>query len=171
MAGSGNGPEFDYCMKLAEKLAPKITIHGFVSHRRLSELMKKAHIQVLPSFFEGLPLVLFEGLASGCRLIATDLSGFSEVFCNTKKDTVELIQLPPLETIDQPYPKDEAFLENQLCEKILNKIDAVRKSPDFDDPQAEMIASSYKWPSVFKRILSVYNSAIHRKHRFRTSLL
>lgn len=171
MAGSGNGPEFDYCMKLAEKLAPKVTIHGFVNHHRLSELMKTAHIQVLPSFFEGLPLVLFEGLASGCRLIATDLSGFSEVFCNAKKDTVELIQLPPLETIDQPYQKDEAFLENQLCERILNKIDAVRKSPDFDDPQAEMIASSYKWPSVFERILSVYNSAIHRKHRFRTSLL
>jgi glycosyltransferase involved in cell wall biosynthesis len=167
MAGSGNGPEYDYCMKLAEKLAPKLTIHGFVSHRRLSELMKKAHIQVLPSFFEGLPLVLFEGLASGCRLIATDLSGFSEVFCNAKKDTVELIQLPPLETIDQPYPKDEAFLENQLCKSILNKMDNVRKSPDFDDPQAEMIASSYKWPSVFERILSVYDSAIHRKHRFR----
>jgi hypothetical protein len=38
----------------------------------------------------------------------------------------------------------EAFLENQLCERILNKIDAVRKSPDFDNPQAEMIASCFK---------------------------
>jgi glycosyltransferase involved in cell wall biosynthesis len=163
MAGSGNGTEYDYCMKLAEKLAPKVTNHGFVNHRRLSELMKKVHIQVLPSFFEGLPLVLFEGLASGCRLIATDLSGFSEVFCNAKKDTVDLIQLPPLETIDKPYQKDEAFLENQLCKSILNKMDAARKSPDFDDPQAEMIASSYKWPSVFERILSVYHSVINQK--------
>jgi len=171
MAGSGNGPEYDYCMELAEKLAPRVTIHGFVSHRRLSEIMKKAHIQVLPSFFEGLPLVLFEGLASGCRLIAANLSGFSEVFCNAKRDTVDLIQLPTLETIDQPYQKDEAFLENELCKSILNKIDAVRKSPDFDDPQAEMIASSYKWPGVFKRILSVYNNTIHRKKRFRLPLL
>ncbi len=40
MAGSGNGPEYDYCMELAEKLAPGVTIHGFVSHRRLSEIMK-----------------------------------------------------------------------------------------------------------------------------------
>jgi glycosyltransferase involved in cell wall biosynthesis len=170
MAGSGNGPEYDYCMELLETLAPKVTIHGFVSHRRLSELMKKAHVQVLPSFFEGLPLVLFEGLASGCRLIATDLSGFSEVFCNAKRDTVDLIQLPPLETIDQPYQKDEAFLENELCKSILNKIDAVRKSPDFDDPQAEMIGTSYKWTSVFERILSVYNDAIHRKKWFRLPL-
>ncbi len=126
---------------------------------------------MLPSFFEGLPLVLFEGLASGCRLIAANLSGFSEVFCNAKRDTVDLIQLPTLETIDQPYQKDEAFLENELCKSILNKIDAVRKSPDFDDPQAEMIASGYKWPSVFERILSVYNNTIHRKKRSRLPLL
>lgn len=162
MAGGGNGPEYDSCMNLAEKLAPKLTIHGFVSHRRLAELMKKAHIQVLPSFFEGLPLVLFEGLASGCRLIATDLSGFSGVFRNAKRDTVDLIPLPPLETIDRPYQKDESFLEHQLCKSILDKMDAVRKSPDFDDPQAELIASGYKWPSVFERILSVYNSAAIR---------
>ncbi len=168
MAGSGKGPEYDHCMELAEKLAPKVTIHGFVSHQRLSELMKKAHVQVLPSFFEGLPLVLFEGLASGCRLIATSLSGFSEVFCQAKKDTVDLIQLSPLETIDRPYQKDEAFLENELCKSILNKIDAVRKSPDFDDPQAEIIASSYTWPRVFERILSVYKDAIQQKRRFQS---
>ena len=171
MAGGGSGPEYEYCMKLAEKLASKVTIHGFVSHRRLSELMKMAHVQVLPSFFEGLPLVLFEGLASGCRLITTSLSGFSEVFRNVKKDTVDLIRLPPLETIDKPYQKDEAFLENELCESILNKIDSVRKSPDFEDPQAEMIASSYKWPSVFERILSVYKNAVDGKNSSRSPSL
>ena len=165
MAGGGNGSEYDHCMELAGKLAPKVTVHGFVSHRRLSELMKKAHVQVLPSFFEGLPLALFEGLASGCRLIATGLSGFSEVFRNAKTDTVELIQLPPLETIDRPFQKDEAFLEKKLCKSILNKIDAVRKAPDFDDPQAETIASSYTWPRVFKRILSVYKDAVCGKKR------
>ncbi len=163
MAGGGNGPEFDYCMALAGKLAPKVTIHGFVSHHRLSEIMKKAHVQVLPSFFEGLPLVLFEGLASGCRLIATSLPGFSQVFCGAKKDTVDLIRLPPMKTIDQPYQEDEPFLENELCQRILDKIDAVKQSPDFDDPQAETIASSYKWSSIFRRILSVYHTAICQK--------
>jgi glycosyltransferase involved in cell wall biosynthesis len=164
MAGGGNGPEYDRCIELAEKLAPKVTIHGFVSHRRLSELMKQAHVQVLPSFFEGLPLALFEGLASGCRLIATRLSGFSEVFRDAKKDTVDLIPLPPLETIDRPYAKDAAFLERKLTESILDKIDAVKKSPDFDDPQAEKIASSYTWSRVFRRVLSVYDDAIRQKN-------
>ncbi len=164
MAGSGHGPEFDNCMDLAEKLGPKVTNHGYVTHHRLSKLMKKAHIQVLPSFFEGLPLVLFEGLASGCRIITTNLSGFSETFGNARIDTVDLIQLPPLETIDQPYQKDEATLENALYESLLNMIDAVKQSPDFDDPHAETVARNNTWPLVFNRILSVYRDAVHQKN-------
>jgi len=161
MAGSGHGAEFDNCIGLAEKLGPKVTNHGYVNHRQLSELMKKAHIQVLPSFFEGLPLVLFEGLASGCRIITTNLSGFSEIFGDAKRDTIDLIDLPPLETIDRPYQKDETQLEDGLCKSILNMIDAAKKSPDFDDPQAELIASLYTWPRVFERIRSVYNDVFH----------
>ncbi len=60
MAGSGKGPEFEECITLAKKLGQKVTIHGYVTQHQLSALMKKAHIQLLPSFFEGLPLVLFE---------------------------------------------------------------------------------------------------------------
>jgi glycosyltransferase involved in cell wall biosynthesis len=161
MAGGGSGSEFDRCMDLAEKLGRKVTNHGYVTHRRLSELMKKAHIQVLPSFFEGLPLVLFEGLASGCRIITTQLSGFHEIFGKAKRDTINLIPLPPLETIDRPHRKDEAHLENALCQSMVKMITVVKKSPNVDDPQAEKIASEYTWPRVFDRTLSVYRDAIH----------
>ncbi len=164
MAGSGKGPEFDDCIDLAEKLGRKVTNHGYVTHRRLSELMKQAHIQVLPSFFEGLPLVLFEGLASGCRVITTELSGFNEIFGNANSDTIDLIQLPPLETIDRPYQKDEADLENGLCQRILNMMAAVKKYPNVDDPQAEKIASRYAWPRIFERTLSVYRDAVDQKN-------
>ena len=163
MAGSGDGPEFNNCIDLAEKLGRRVTNHGYVTHRRLSELMKMAHVQVLPSFFEGLPLVLFEGLASGCRIITTNLSGFKEIFGNANSDTINLIQLPPLETIDRPYQKDEAQLEKVLGKSILSMIAAVKKSADFDDPQAEKIASNYTWPRVFQRTLAVYHDAL-RQH-------
>jgi len=162
MAGSGNGPEFDDCLDLIEKLAPKVTNYGYINHRRLAELMKRAHVQVLPSFFEGLPLVLFEGLASGCRIITTNLSGFAEIFGQAQRDTVDLIQLPPLETIDRPFQKDQAALEKALRKSLLDMIASVKKAPDFSDPRAEMIASNYTWPRVFERTLSVYNVAIHQ---------
>jgi glycosyltransferase involved in cell wall biosynthesis len=165
MAGGGDGPEFNNCMDLAEKLGRRVTTHGYVTHRRLSELMKMTHVQVLPSFFEGLPLVLFEGLASGCRIITTNLSGFKEIFGRASNDTINLIQLPPLETIDRPYQKDEAHLEKVLSKSILSMLAAVKKSPNFDDPQAEKIAVNYTWPRVFQRTLAAYKDALRRHAR------
>ena len=163
LAGSGSGPEFDECLGLAEKLGSQVTNHGYVSHRLLAKLMKQAHIQVLPSFFEGLPLVLFEGLASGCRIITTDLSGFDEIFGKARQSTIHRIPLPPLESIDRPYPNDEALLEDALCKSLLDMLATVRKTPDFSDPYAEKIASGYTWPLIFKRTLSVYNDVAHQK--------
>jgi len=165
MAGSGDGPEFSNCIELAKKLGRRATNHGYVTHHRLAELMKMAHVQVLPSFFEGLPLVLFEGPASGCRIITTNLSGFQEIFGSANSDTINLIQLPPLKTIDRPYQKDEAQLEKELCQSILSMIAAVKKSPDFDDPQAEKIAANFTWPCVFQRTLAVYNDALRQHAR------
>ncbi|MGD9006930.1 MAG: glycosyltransferase family 4 protein [Desulfobacteraceae bacterium] len=160
VAGGGNGPEFDMCIDLVRQLGDRVTLHGYVSHRRLAELMKQAHIQVLPSFFEGLPLVLFEGLASGCRVITTELPGFCEIFGKAREDTVRLISLPPLETIDRPYQKDEAWLLDVLSQSLLEMIATARRFPDVDDPQAEKIASDYTWSRVFKRTLSIYGTVV-----------
>ena len=162
MAGSGSGPEYDRCIELAGQLGDRVTLHGHVSHERLSELMQQAHIQILPSFFEGLPLVLFEGLASGCRVIATELTGFREIFGRAQRDTVRLIPLPPLETIDRPFQKDEALLIENLADSLVDMISVARRAPDFDDPQAEQIAADYTWPRVFARTLSIYRQLVQQ---------
>jgi glycosyltransferase involved in cell wall biosynthesis len=162
LAGGGQGPEFDDCMRLAEKLDRKITFHGYVNHQHLSKLMKKAHVQVLPSFFEGLPLVLFEGLASGCRVITTRLPGFDEIFGGAGKENIDLISLPPLETIDRPFAEDEKRLEDALGESLSKMIARVRLSPNMHDPQVDKIADDYTWPKVFERILPVYLSVTRK---------
>lgn len=162
LAGGGQGPEFDDCMRLAEKLDRKITFHGYVNHQHLSKLMKKAHVQVLPSFFEGLPLVLFEGLASGCRVITTRLPGFDEIFGGAGKENIDLISLPPLETIDRPFAEDEKRLEDALGESLSKMITRVRLSPNMHDPQVDKIADDYTWPKVFERILPVYLSVTRK---------
>ncbi len=162
IAGGGNGPEYDLCIDLAGQLGDRVTLHGYVSHRRLAQLMKRSHVQVLPSFFEGLPLVLFEGLASGCRVITTELPGFREIFGRASRDTVRLIPLPPLETIDRPYRKDEARLIDDLSQSLLEMIAHARRFPDVHDPQADQIASEYTWPQVFERTLSVYEAVVHK---------
>lgn len=163
MAGGGQGPEYETCLGLAGRLGTRVTVHGFVDHQRLSELMQQAHLQVLPSFFEGLPLVLFEGLASGCRIITTRLSGFTEIFSQARRDTVRLIDLPKLATIDRPFEKDEVQLEKMLAGALEDMLAAVRRKPDFSDPAADRIARQYTWQRVFEKVLSVYRSAARKK--------
>lgn len=160
LAGSGSGPEYDECIELARQLGDRVSLHGYISHRCLADLMKRVQIQILPSFFEGLPLVLFEGLASGCRVIATELTGFREIFGKAGKDTVRLIPLPPLETIDRPYQEDEAGLIEVLSNSLVDMIAVVKRSPDVDDPQAEAIAAGFTWSRVFERTFSVYKEMV-----------
>ena len=88
---------------------------------------------------------------------------FTEIFGPVKRETVELIDLPPMATIDQPYAQDEPMLEKELIEKIRSMICRVKDQPDYDDPQAEKIAQDYTWPRIFQRIFSVYEDIIGKR--------
>lgn len=48
----------------------------------IPELLKLFEIYVLPSVWEGLPMVLLEAMASGCPVIATNVGGVSTVIKN-----------------------------------------------------------------------------------------
>ena len=64
---------------LAKELGEKVRVCGVLSQKSLAKVRRHSHILVLPSFYEGLPLVILEGLASGCRIVATDLPGNKEI--------------------------------------------------------------------------------------------
>ena len=56
--------------------------------------MRRSTVCVLPSFYEGLPLVLVEALACGCRLVATDLPGVVDELAPRIGAALELVELP-----------------------------------------------------------------------------
>ncbi len=75
VAGGGAGPEADAIRDRMDRMAPAVVQHGQLAQPELADLARRATVCVLPSFYEGLPLVLVEALACGCRLVATDLAG------------------------------------------------------------------------------------------------
>lgn len=156
LAGSSSGPEYERCLFLAKRLSGKVTFHGLVDQSTLAGLMRKAHIFVLPSFFEGLPLVLLEALASGCRIISTDLPGVKEVFQTLTGDEVNLLRLPELESIDKPFVDDEAGLEDALAELLQHQIKAALDHPCINLTTHKDVLKRYTWKAVFDRIESVY---------------
>nr|WP_319491134.1 glycosyltransferase family 4 protein [uncultured Desulfobacter sp.] len=158
LAGSGTGQEKEECLTLAAELGDQVQVHGPLSHDRLARLMRRSHLFVLPSFFEGLPLVLMEALSSGCRILTTALPGTREIFEETRSDMIDLIDLPPLETVDTPYKKNLPALELALAhalEKSIAKTDQNRQ-PDLG--QVHKLTRAYTWDGVFSKMDAIYKN-------------
>lgn len=156
LAGSGSGSEYQECLELAAGLGAKVKVHGPLSHHDLAGLMRKSHIFVLPSFFEGLPLVLMEALSSGCRLLTTNLPGACEVLGDHHSDMVDLVRLPPLETVDTPFENDMPLLEKALAASLELVIEKCKRERQPDLDQVQHLIANYSWEKVFTRMETVY---------------
>jgi alpha-maltose-1-phosphate synthase len=70
-----------YSKDLKEKAAgtPGIILTGFLSGNPLQELYNHAGLFVLPSYYEGLPIVLLEAMSYGLSCIVSDIPANREV--------------------------------------------------------------------------------------------
>jgi glycosyltransferase involved in cell wall biosynthesis len=158
MAGSGAGPEHDEVLKEAEEMKGKVTWYGQVRQKELAILMRKCHIFVLPSFYEGFPLVLIEALSSGCRIVVTELPAVMEMTCAKSLPFISTVPLPRLDGPDRPVEEDlplfvenlKKSLEEQLC----------LSGEKLPDEEITSLLKYYTWTEVFKKIENVYIKVI-----------
>lgn len=57
----------------------RIAVHGYVVGREKQELIENADVLILPSYHEGMPLVILEALAGGCAIISTKVGASKEI--------------------------------------------------------------------------------------------
>ncbi len=164
LVGGGSGVEQAECLKLADQLGHRVTVHGMVPQIRLAELMQRAHVFVLPSFFEGLPLVVLEALACGCRVIATRLPGIDEILGNSQADFIELIVPPRLVEVDKPVNEDAEIFETRLRVTLERQIRAARLHPRIDLSGIAQRMAAFTWRGVFKRVETVYRAHARPRH-------
>jgi len=154
IAGDGAGDEAGSLRERMRTMAPGVVRHGQLAQAELAELMRRSTVCVLPSFFEGLPLVLVEALASGCRLVATDLPGVVDELAPRIGDALELVELPAMAGIDNPVPAElPAFVD-----RLEAGIERALQAPPLGDQTG--ILASFTWPAVFERIEHVWHRLI-----------
>jgi glycosyltransferase involved in cell wall biosynthesis len=160
LVGAGSGPEKDLCLELAASHGDRVTVHGLLSHEKLGALMRRCDIFALPSFFEGLPLVLLEAMACGCRIVTTNLPGTRELFAVPHPHMVRMVELPTLETVDRPYKADEPLLEKRLAEALEASMADVMSGVELDQGYIQRITGPFTWEGIFARVEAVYKRAL-----------
>ncbi len=115
VAGDGQGPEAMTLRARMATLSRQVRFHGRLDQPALADLMRRCAVFVLPSLYEGLPLVLVEARACGCRLVATDLPGVRERLLPILGDDLTLVPPPRLVNADQPVREDLPAFTAQLA--------------------------------------------------------
>ena len=75
----GDGPERSILEAEAEPLGDAVRFVGYQSQDAVALALKRADALVLPSFAEGVPVVLMEAMAAGIPVIATQIAGIPEL--------------------------------------------------------------------------------------------
>lgn len=80
ICGGGSDPEILQKMEEYQKqLRDKVVFHGYVKGEEKTRIFAEADVLVLPSYGEGLPLVIMEAYQAGCAVISTPVGAISEV--------------------------------------------------------------------------------------------
>ena len=117
-----------------------IILTGFLTGKPLRELYSHAGLFVLPSYYEGLPIVLLEAMSYGLSCIASDIPANRNVGLDDdrffKPGDVNAIAAKIEEFINKPFKEEER------------------------ERQIYMITEQYNWGKIAEDTLKVYKSVI-----------
>lgn len=161
LVGSGQGREAAQCLDEAEKLGDRVTVHGPVDQHRLAGLLRSSGLFVLPSLYEGLPLVVLEALGCGCRVVATDLPGCREVAKRSGTDRLQLVPSPAVVDTDTTTLEDEDRFVNDLIEALTPFLE---HRPLLSEAAVDL--TYFRWSSVYQRVEKVWRDLLSTtRHR------
>ncbi|WP_028857094.1 glycosyltransferase family 4 protein [Psychrilyobacter atlanticus] len=124
LIGMGHGKEYKNILTQSKKSKNEIKFWGMIEQTKLKEIYNKGHIFILPSLYEGLPLVLVEALACGLRVVASDLPGIKPWFGDVINDSnmITYIDIPERVSQDQLKEQNEEIYIENIKSALLNSL-------------------------------------------------
>lgn len=106
LAGDGDIEKCSSIIK-EKKLEKNIIIKGWADFDKKLKLLKKSSVLVLPSYNEGLPMAILEGMACGKAIISTTVGAIPEVVKEENGILIEPGDIKALTEAMLTYCKDE----------------------------------------------------------------
>ncbi len=134
-----------------EHLPSNVKWLGQIPQIILADVFKANDVFVLPSYFEGLPLVLIEAMASGMIPVSTDLPGIRDwISANVPDHNIRFVPVPEMESIDRPT---ESGRESFVSDLYTVMKDVIKGISTGKLPAHQPDTGSITWDAVAARIL------------------
>lgn len=151
IGGYSDQAEYDRIRARAARCRVPVVFHGRVSQDDLVRGYNGAHVFVLPSFYEGLPLVVVEALACGCRVVVTDLPGIRPwLDAALPGAPVTYVEPPRMVGVDEPDPAALPAFERRLAAALADAIRAGAPEP-FD-------TTPLSWDALAARMIALVSA-------------
>lgn len=151
LVGMGSGSEYEEIRNLYKCGKGKVKFLGKLSQEELSSLYSRSHIFVLPSYYEGLPLVIVEALASGLSVVTSDTGGvdawLGDKINNSGK--IKYVDLPKMDTIDEPIRSELPKYIERLYRAMKDTVEIL----DFSE-SLKLDTNSFTWTGLTENILN-----------------
>ena len=128
--------EYSVSVKRKAKSVKGVVLTGKLTTKPLSELYEHAGLFVLPSYYEGLSMVLLEAMSYGLSCIVSDIPANREV----QLDDERYFAPGDIETMTE---KMREFIQNPLTEEE-------------SQSQIEYIRKNFNWEKIAKETIKVY---------------
>lgn len=160
IVGGGQGEEFDQIISLINN-TEGVDYLGKLTQRELGDRFRESDIFVLPSFYEGLPLVLIESLACGLKVLCTDIPGVKDWLGSgiLSSGIVRFIDLPKMKSIDVPHEDHVQEFERNIADSICSIAEINDIVFDYNH------IDKMSWDKIFCRIVEALGHNINAELR------
>ncbi|MBM7625035.1 glycosyltransferase family 4 protein [Sporohalobacter salinus] len=154
LVGNGSGKEVEEIKRMAQNSRFKVSLTGAVPQAKVGDIFRQADIFCLPSFYEGLPLVLIEALASGLRVVTTNLQGVKEWIGNkiNNSGAIEYVKLPSLKEPGVPIEDDLVEFEMRLQKALEKQINNLEADDYLENQDLIKAIKRMSWTGVLERM-------------------
>lgn len=134
---AGAGPLESHVERIADEY-DNVEYLGYVSEERKRELLNEGSVFVLPTYAEGLPIAMLEGMAGGNAIVSTTVGSIPEVVDDDRGILIE--------------PVDE----DQLADALVSLVTDPDRVESMGRENARAIRETYSWGAATDALARIY---------------
>lgn len=138
-----------------------IRIYNVKDQIELGDELRKKHIFLMPSFYEGLGLMAIESLACGLYVVTTEIEALMSLLGKEIEESgiIKYVPLPGIYDTDKPVKEDLPVFKENLKKAILAQIEKVREKKECHKEMKYKI-KSFSWEGLVDYMNNIINSII-----------